>query len=683
MKNKLFFLGAILLIVTSCKTNKTEKEEKTQGIVLENMDTKVKPSEDFFRYVNGKWLDNNKIPESRTSWGSFAELRKKTDDDVLAILENAIKDKELDPNSDQKKAVNYYESIMDTITRNKQGIEPLKPFLNKINNIKNLSDLQKLTIETAPYGRLGFYGFYVSSDMKNSKVNTGYLSPARLGLPRDYYVDKDVNTEEKRQKYVAHIAKMLQFFGDPKKIAEENAQKIFNYEYQLALPRLTKEERRDARKRYNPMTIAQISKTTPLINWKNYFKGLGVGSLEKVIVTEPNYFKELNKILKKSSIKDIKQYLRWTFINRNAGLLNSELEKANWEFFSKELKGAKEQRPRKERALASVNSAIGEALGKLYVDEKFPPEAKEKAEIMIDNIMDAFAERIKKVEWMTKETKEKALEKLEKMSVKIAYPDKWKDYSALEIKAVTDGGSYYENVNQIRKWSFNRNINKLGKPVDKTEWHMSPQTVNAYFNAVNNEIVFPAGILQPPFYNHQADEAVNYGGIGAVIGHEISHCFDDSGARFDADGNLNNWWTEEDAKKFKKLGKKLVNQYNKLEALKGVFVNGEFTLGENIGDLGGVNVAYDGLQMFFNKNKKPKAIDGFTAEQRFFISWATIWRIKMRDEALQNRIKTDPHAPGKFRAYVPLQNVDAFYSAFAIKKGDKMYIKPEDRVKIW
>jgi putative endopeptidase len=682
-----------LTFAFSCKGEPQIEEEKIPGIIVENMDTSVKPNDDFFRYVNGSWLDKTEIPADRTSWGSFHELRKKTDEDVLTILNEAIaedkfpklKDAQgnLTLESDQKKAVNFYESIMDTVARDKQGITPVLPFLNKIDAIENINDLQNLLTEMAPYGYGGFFGFSVFNDLKDSKMNAGYLTPAGLGLSRDYYVDQDEDTKDKRVKYIAHIARMLQYFGDTEEVAKVNAQKVFDYEYNLAEPRFTKEESRDTRKLYNPKTIEEVNALTPAINWEAYFKGLGIGNLEKVIVMQPNYMQAVDNILKTSSTDDIKLYLRWTAIDRAAGLLNKELEVANWEFYSKELTGAKQQRPRDERALANLNGSIGEALGKLYVDAKFPPEAKAKAEEMIENVMLGFKKRIKALEWMSAETKLKAIEKLDKMTVKIAYPDTWKDYAELEVKSIEDGGSYFQNSINIAKWNFKENMAKLGKEVDRTEWGMAPQIVNAYFNPVNNEIVFPAAILQPPFYNYQADEAVNYGGIGAVIGHEISHSFDDSGARFDADGNLNNWWTDQDLEQFTALGKQLIDQYSAVVAIDDVNLNGEFTLGENIGDLGGINAAYDGLQIFYEKNGRPEPIDGFTAEQRFYMSWGTIWRTKTRDEALKNQIKTDPHAPGMYRAFMPLQNVDAFYEAFNIVEGDKMYLKPEDRVRIW
>lgn len=689
----LFTTAVASLAIVSCKTEqKTEQkpEEKVQAIILQNMDISVKPTDDFFRYVNGTWMDKTEIPADRTSWGGFGELRKKTDADVLVILNKAIeegnfpkvkdtKGNEID--SDQEKAVNYYESIMDTVSRNKQGIDPIKPYLTKINDIKTKGDVETYLTNMAPYGGGGFYGFGVYNDLKNSSMNAGYLGGGSLGLSRDYYVDEKV--KDKLEKYQEFVAKMLAKFGDDEATAKKNAATIVAFEASLAKPMMTKEERRDTRKMYNPMTVAELQKLAPSINWEAHLTGIGVNDIEKVIVTDPGYFKAMSDIFKTRSVDDIKLVLRWNAINNSLGSLSTDLETDNWEFYSKTMRGAKQQRPRDERALGNLNGAIGEALGKLYVDAKFPPEAKAKAKEMIDNVMLGFEARIAQLPWMSEETKEKALAKLHKLTVKIAYPDKWKDYSALQVKGLKNGGTYFENAINVTKWNYNKNMAKLGKKVDRTEWGMSPQTVNAYFNPVNNEIVFPAAILQPPFYNYKADEAVNYGGIGAVIGHEISHSFDDSGARFDGDGNLKNWWTEDDSKKFAVSGKKLIKQYSDIIAIDSMHLNGEYTLGENIGDLGGVQAAYEGLQIFLKKNGRPADIDGFSAEQRFFLSWGTIWRTKMRDEALKNLIMTNTHSPGQYRAYMPLKNVDSFYDAFNVKEGDEMYLKPEDRVRIW
>ncbi|TXE12766.1 M13 family metallopeptidase [Seonamhaeicola algicola] len=684
---------AIMLGVASCKNDakkETAQAETTPGINVEFMDTSVKPSDDFFRYVNGKWLDNNEIPDDRTRWGSFDELRKNTNDDALSILRAAMADdKDLNkinvvPGSDQEKAVMLFQTIMDTINRNKQGLEPIKPYLAKVDAIKNIQDLQNYLIEMEPNGGGGFFGFGVAPHTKNSDINAGYLGTGGLGLPdRDYYVKDDEDSKEKRTQYVAYITKMLQFLGDDEATANAEAKKILAFETRLAEPRMDKVDRRDARKRYNPRSINDLQKMVPAINWKDYFTGIGVTQIDTVIVTEVKYMDALQTIFNENNVDDWKSYLRWNLFNDAAGALSTDLETASWEFYSKTLRGAKKQQPRDENALQTLNGTIGEALGKLYVDEKFPPEAKVKAEKMIANVIKAFENRINNLNWMSPETKEKAVEKLLALKVKIAYPDTWRDYSELEISGVEEGGSFFQNMLNASKWSHNTNLKDLGKPVDKSRWFMAPQVVNAYFNPPFNEIVFPAAILQPPFYNYQADDAVNYGGIGAVIGHEISHCFDDSGARYDKDGNLNNWWTDEDLKQFETLGKNLADQYSAIEVLPETNINGPFTLGENIGDLGGVVAAYDALQLSFEENGRPENIDGFTPEQRFFMSWGTIWRTKMRDDALKNQIKTDPHSPGMTRAVQPLLNVDAFYDAFDIKEGDKLYIKPENRVKIW
>jgi putative endopeptidase len=675
---KLGFLAASLLTI-----HQVDAQQKNPGINLDLMDKSVKPGDDFFRYVNGAWFDKTDIPADRTRWGSFDELRQNTDKDALAILKDAAS-KKLDPKSDQAKAVNVYKTYMDTISRNKLGIKPIKSTLSKIDAVKSIADLNKLIIEMQPQGGLGFYGIGVSPDAKNSNRNIVNIGLGSLGLPdRDYYVSEDADSKEKREKYVAHVARMLQFIGEKPEVALANAKKVLAIEIAMATPRLDRVERRDRRKTYNPMSVADLQKLTPSVNWDSYIKGVGISKLDSVIVSQPKYMTALETIFKENKIDEWKAYLRWSLLNKSSDVLTTDLEKANWDFYSKTLQGAKAQRPREERALQVVNGTVGEALGKLYVEQKFPAEAKEKARKMIDNIFLAFENRINNLPWMTPATRKGAIEKLRKSVVKIGYPDKWKDYSKLEIKSIEEGGNYYDNMKSLSKWGFQNNIDDLQKPVDKTRWGMSPQTVNAYYNPSYNEIVFPAAILQPPFYDYKADEAVNYGGIGAVIGHEISHGFDDSGSRYNADGNLINWWTEDDLKQFTGLGGALAAQYSALEPLPGTFVDGKFTLGENIGDLGGINAAYDGLQIHLKQNGNPGLIDGYSPEQRLFISWATIWRSKMRDEAIKNQVKTDPHSPGQYRAYVPLLNVNEFYEAFDIKETDKLYVKPENRVKIW
>ena len=675
---------ALFLTVSFTAIKAQNATSKEPGINVSYMNTKISPTQDFFQYVNGTWLSQTEIPSDRTTWGSFNELIKKTDKDAMSILKEASKNPKYKSDTDQGKAVNLFATILDTVGRNKTGINPLKPYFKKIDAIKNVADLQKYLVEMEPEGGSGFFGIYIGADEKNSSKNSVSLGVSRLGLPdKDYYTSEDKDSKEKRAKYQLHVEKMMQFIGETPAQAKQSAAGILALETELSKPRLNRVESRDSRLQYNPMTIAQLQKITPAIKWEAYFAGIGLAKLDTVVVMEPKYMKALQTVFTENKVGLWKEYLKWDLLNSVATKLSTDIETASFDFYSKTLRGALKQLPREEKALQVVNNSIGEALGKLYVEKVFPAEAKTKAIDMIHNVILAYQNRINNLSWMSAATKVKAIEKLNKITIKVGYPDKWKDYSALEIKSVAEGGSYFENTRNLNKWNFKKGIEKLHKPVDKTEWGMSPQTVNAYYNPSYNEIVFPAAILQPPFYNYQADEAVNYGGIGAVIGHEISHGFDDSGARYNAEGNLVDWWTPEDLKQFTALGTALADQYSALEPLPGIHVDGKFTLGENIGDLGGINAAYDGLQLYLKAHGSPGLIDGFTPEQRFFISWATVWRTKTRDEALKNQVKTDPHSPGMYRAVVPIQNVDAFYQAFGIKKGDKMYIDPDKRVKIW
>lgn len=672
------FLGLM-----ACKEepkNEMAEAEKIPGIILENMDTSVDPKQDFYSFVNGNWVKTNTIPDDESRWGGFGVLRKSTRADVLEIIKTSKELGKYEEGSDQKKALLIFESELDTVARNEAGIEPIKPLLNAINSINNLSDMQTVYAKTvgvsAPFAGIG-----ANPDLNDSSMNTAWVFPGGLGLQRDYYLDQDSKSKEIRGQYKDHIARMFQFMEYDETSARKAAELVLKLETELAQPRLDKVESRDIRNFNNPRSVSQLQEITPAIDWNKFIADMGVTQqVDTVLVMQPKYMAALNSFLKSTSIEDIKTLMTWSTIDNAAGFLTTEIEKANWEFYSKTLNGSKQMRPAEERALGTVDGSVGEAIGKLYVEAKFPPEAKEKAEKMIANVIKAFQNRIKVLDWMSEETKTKAIEKLDKFTVKIAYPDEWEDYSKMMVK---EGNSYAENMLAVGKWALEKNISEIGQPVDKKEWGMSPQTVNAYFNPLNNEIVFPAAILQPPFYNYTADEAVNYGGIGAVIGHEISHAFDDSGARFDGDGNVNNWWTPEDLTEFEKRGNALAEQYSAIEVMDSVFINGKFTLGENIGDLGGVLGAYDGLQLFFEENGRPEDIDGFTAEQRFFMSWATVWRTLTRDDALRTQIKTDPHSPGIYRATQPLKNIDAFYEAFDIKVGDDMYLAPEKRVRIW
>ena len=676
--------ASLTLMLMSCgEANKGSKkaDELSHGIILENMDTSVNPKDDFYNYVNGNWMKNTKIPEDRTIWGGFSVLRKSTDKDVLEILAKAKENGNYDSNTDQAKALFLFDSKLDVDTRNAVGITPIQPALDAIANIENLNDLQTVLM-TVPNVSSPFIDFVSFADLNDSSINAAYVTENGLGLGnRDYYLEMDTKSVEIRAKYVEHISRMLQFLGDDEISATASAEKILAMETQLAIPRLDKVQSRDMRNYNNPKSISETQLLIPSLNIEKMMADKRLKeNVDTLIVTQPKFINALNSFLTEHTIDDLKTLLRWDTFVSSANRLTEEIEVANWEFYSMYLRDAKKMRPANERALSVVNNNVGEALGQLYVDAKFPPEAKENAEEMIANVIASYQARIQLLDWMSDETKTKAIEKLDKFTVKIGYPDIWEDYSTMEIKK---GNTYFENISAINKWALAKNLSEMGEPVDKTEWGMSPQTVNAYFNPLNNEIVFPAAILQAPFYDYLADDAVNYGGIGAVIGHEISHAFDDSGARFDANGNLVNWWSEEDLKQFTARGDALAVQYSKIEVLDSVYINGKFTLGENIGDLGGVLGAYDGLQLLYEKNGRPKDIDGFTAEQRFFMSWATVWRTLTRDEELRNRIKTDPHSPGMVRATQPLINIDAFYEAFDIKEGDGMFVPAEERVRIW
>jgi putative endopeptidase len=676
-------MAVLALTITACGSEPTANvaDEGTHGLIMANMDTTVSPKDDFYNFVNGTWMQETKIPDDRTSWGGFGVLSKATSDDVLAILAKAKDSGKYTADTDQAKALAIFDTKMNTDARNKLGVSPLQSALADIDGIKSVADLQRV-LATNPAVGSPFLSLSAFPDLNNSSVNAAYVGPNGLGLPdRDFYLEQDAKSKEIRYEYVNHVSRMLQFLGDEEPVAMASAKKILDYETTLAEPRLDKVQSRDARNFNNPRSIADLQEMIPSMDVKQFLSDLGVREdLDTIIVTQPKYVEAMQEFLTTTPIEDVKTILRWHTMADASGRLTTEIEDANWNFYAKYLNGAKEQRPADERALGAVNGTVGEALGQLYVDEKFPPAAKAKAEQMIADVIKAYQQRIEKLDWMSPETKLKAIEKLDKFTVKIGYPNEWEDYSKMEVSA---DNSYFDNMAAVGKWSRDKNFADIGKPVDKTEWGMSPQTVNAYFNPLNNEIVFPAAILQPPFYDYLADDAVNYGGIGAVIGHEISHAFDDSGARFDGDGNLANWWTDADLEEFTKRGDALAAQYSAIEVLDSVFINGKFTLGENIGDLGGVLGAYDGLQLNYAKNGRPDDVDGFTAEQRFFMSWATVWRTLTRDDALRNQVKTDPHSPGRSRATQPLINIDEFYEAFDIKEGDGMWLAPEKRVRIW
>jgi putative endopeptidase len=672
---------AAALSFSACQNQPSQETNgEPAGINLADMDTTVSPGEDFYRFANGGWLDRTEIPGDEGRWSSFNELREANNETLLNVLNTARESGKYKVGSDEMKAFTYYQVAMDSLKAETVGTQPLQPMLQQIEAISNKQELLNHMVSLRMKGISPFFGMYVTTDRKQSDQTAMHLGQGGLGLPnRDYYVKDDSKSREIKEKYVTFVAHMLGFIGYEAAEAQKAAQEIMELETELAEASMDNVERRNPEKTYNKFAIQALDRHTPNFNWSAYFKQMGVEGVDSVIVGQPEFFKQFDKTIAKRDLATLKDYLKWNVLNDAAAYLNHDIVNRNFEFFGKVLQGTDEMRPRWKRALSSTNSAVGFAVGKLYVDEVFPPEAKEKAEEMVDYIRRAFANRIDNLEWMTPETKEKAHEKLKSFNVKIGYPEEWETYEDLSVGEA----SYYENAIAASEFNVRDNLSKLGKPVDKDEWFMTPQTVNAYYSPTFNEIVFPAGILQPPFYNFNADAAVNFGGIGAVIGHEISHGFDDNGSRYDGEGNMKNWWSEKDMEQFQERTGQLADQYSAYQPLDSVFVDGKFTMGENIGDLGGVAAAYDGLLLYLGENEAPDEIQGFTPEQRFFISWATVWRSKYKDEALRNMVMTDPHSPGMYRATGPLVNIDGFYEAFNIEKGDPMYKLEDERVRIW
>lgn len=686
MKNTLLTLAAIA-VLTACNApgEDAKAKEMPPGLDMTMMGENVDPKKDFYRFANGNWLDKTEIPADEGRWGGFPELRERNDKIMLDIMDQAAQNPDFKEGSDERKAVQFFAVGMDSLLAERVGAKPLSKWFDQIKDVNNIENLQGLLAEMHSTGYGPFFGVNAFADLMDSKVNSLYVGAGGLGLPnRDYYTKEDSKSKEIRAKYVEHIARMFEMAnvqGD----ANQRAQNVMEIENRLALASLTPIEARNIPALYNPMDVNGIQALAPSMNWADYFMAVGadLSKADTMIVTQPKFLVEFNAVLNEIAMANIQDYLTWNVINQASNFLNNEMVQANFDFYGKTIRGTEQMRSREERVLASTNGVIGEAIGKVYVAETFPPEAKASAEEMVGNLMKAFDARIKNLPWMSDESKEQALKKLNNLTVKIGYPDKWRDYSSLQVTSSGEQYSYFENMESAWRWQFAENMKDVGEPVDKGRWGMNPQTVNAYFNPLNNEIVFPAAILQPPFYNYTADAAVNYGGMGAVIGHEISHGFDDQGSRFDWEGNMVNWWTDEDRENFNARTDKLVAQYDAYEALDSVNVQGKLTLGENIGDLGGLNAAYDGLQIHLAENGNPGLIDGFTPEQRLFISWATIWRTKYRDETLRTQVLTDPHSPGMFRAVGPLTNMETFYAAFDVVEGDELWRSEEDRVKIW
>ena len=669
----------LFLLVFSC--TKVEKNKSSFRVDLIDKNTRVQ--DNLFNHVNGIWSKNTKIPDDRVRWGSFDELIEKTNQNLLDIMKKSSNDKYIDSKSDEGKAVLLYNLYTDTLERNKQGVKPILRYIERVNGIKSIDQIEDLLIDFYPKGSFALFYYRVTADSKDSNLNILKMYPGVLGIERDYYLKKDKNSKKILGEYKKHVKRMFKLIGYSEIESSEESSRIIEFEKKIASIRLDKVSRRDASKTYNPLQLEELYEYLPLINWKKIFNSVGLKNINSLVLSDLNYFKSINQILQTVSIDDIKSYLKWTIINGSASSLSMDVDRANWEFYGKVLNGSVSQRAIEKRAVQVVNSSLGDALGKVYVSDKFTQEAKDIMIELIENLKIAYTKRIENLKWMDSLTKINAINKLRKMKVKVGFPDKWEDYSKLQLIKDKNNSNYFEARINIAEYNFFDNLSDFEKPVDKSQWLLTPQTVNAGYVPIFNEIIFPAAFLQPPFFDMYADPAVNYGAIGSVIGHEILHGFDDSGADFDEVGNLRNWWTEKDLERFNKLGEKLANQFSEIEVLPGNFINGKFTLGENIGDLGGLRAAYDAYKIYKKNNKIPDSIYGYTPEQLFFISFANNFRTKIREEAQKNYLRIDPHSPGYYRVNQSVRNMDEFHEAFNTTSEDSMFLSKEKRVYIW
>jgi putative endopeptidase len=645
-----------------------------------NMDRSVDPREDFYRYAVGAWLDRTTIPPDKAGYSISQEIDDRTTKELLGLLDRLVKSDNLPEGSDEWKAVQLFSQGLDYTTRNAQGIAPIAGDLAQIDAVSNLGELYQLLRDAVLTTNIsGLYGVSPSPDLQDSSVYTLWYGGPWLGLPnRDYYWKDDAANEPIREAYRATGAKLLQFAGYDEASAKDAARRVYDFEKRLAEPLLSPEDFNDPTNYYHPRPVSDLVAANPDFNWPAFLTILGVPDQKTVVVTEEGYLDAIDGIVTSTDLETIKDYLRLQVLWNTASALSKEMDDTAFSFYGTVLNGIEQQRPDDEQALGAVNGSLGFALGKLYVDEYFPPEAKAQIETLVGRLQTATRHRIENLDWMTPETKAAALAKLDTMRVKVGYPDKWQTY-----EKVTIGDSYVKSLLSANIAEYKRNLARVGKPVDRDEWGMLPQEVNAYYSPTNNEIVFPAAILQPPFFDYAADPAVNYGGIGATIGHEITHAFDQSGSRFDAEGNLRDWWTPEDTKRFQALTEEIAKQYSGIEVLPGLHVNGELTIGENIADMGGLQIAYDALQAELASSGDPGPIDGLTQGQRFFIAFALSWADKPREASLRTLIQTDEHAPAQVRAVEPSRNMDAFFEAFGIEPGDAEYLPPADRIVIW
>ena len=664
------------LMLQSCGENKAEVPQQHSGVILANMDTLVKPGDDFAAYVNGAWDKLNDIPADKSSFGVGSMLNDKAREDVKAIIEDAAKGENADGSAEQKIG-DLYASYLDMSAREQQGVSPISADLAKIDALKTPADLAAYFGYANKSGIDIPFAIGVIEDFKDPTIYKIYSWQSGLGLPeKEYYMLTDEKSKTLRTKYEQHIAKMLGLAGV--KDGAKKAAGILKLETAFATQHMSKEQTRDMAGLYNLYETSKLDSILPAFDWNAFFENAEIPAQKDIIVTQVDYLTSLKDLMAKTPMNVWKDYLKWQVIHNAASSLTKKMDNENFAFYGKILYGKPQQEADWKRAVGVVNNNLGEIVGEVYVKKHFSPEAKKSMTELVQNLLKAYESSIKNLDWMSPATKDEALKKISKFTIKIGYPDKWRDYSALKIAK----GDLYTNLQNASNFEYKRQIGKLGKPVDKTEWGMTPQTVNAYYNPMANEIVFPAAILQPPFFDLKAEDAINYGGIGAVIGHEIGHGFDDQGSTFDGDGVMRNWWTPEDLSAFKAKTNALVEQYNGFAVFDDLNVNGAFTLGENIGDLGGLTIALKAYNMSL-KGKKAPTMDGFTGQQRVFIGWAQVWLEKSRDEALRNQIASDPHSPARFRVNGIVRNIPEWYKAFDVKPTDSLYLAPEKRVKIW
>jgi putative endopeptidase len=644
-----------------------------------NLDRTCKPCDDFNQFANGGWMAHNPIPAAYPSWGSFNILAENNRDQLRAILEEAAK-ANAPQGSNEQKIGDYYASCMDESGIEAAGLKPLDEELDRIAAIKDAAGLRDEVLHLQGYGVNAPFRLDSTQDFKDSTQVIGRIDQAGLGLPdRDYYTREDDKSKQLREEYGKHIARIFELMGDETATASAEAKTVMELETQLAKASLTRVQRRDPHALYHPMDVAEIKALAPAFSWEDYLAQATLVGKGHLNVATPDFFKEVNRLLTDTSLADWKTYLRWHLIHAAAPRLTAKFVDEDFNFYGKTLTGTKEILPRWKRCVRSTDGALGEALGQVYVREHFPPQAKTRALEMVHNLEAALREDIQNLPWMGPETKKQALIKLDAIVNKIGYPDKWRDYSALKI----DRGPYVLNAFHADRFEFNRDLAKVGKPVDRTEWDMSPPTVNAYYNPQLNEIVFPAGILQPPFFSANSDDAFNYGGMGAVIGHELTHGFDDQGSQFDAQGNLRNWWTPDDRKNFEARADCIVKQFSSFEVEKGLYENGKLVEGESIADLGGLNIAFAAYEGSLQGKPRPADIEGFTPEQRFFLGWAQVWANNMRPEFARMLTNVDPHPLARFRVRAPLTNLPAFAKAFSCQPGDAMVRPADERCAIW